>query len=110
MSEGRRGRRWTVTDAWGNPIYLTDERWEHICEQHPMLSGREADVRETIRKGRRRQDRLRAGKYFYQYPVTGLPGRATHIVAVVLFRFEPTEASDPVENNYVATAYPKRIR
>lgn len=33
--QGRQGRRWTVTDARGNPIYLTEERWEHICIQHP---------------------------------------------------------------------------
>ena len=24
------GIRWTVTDRYGNSIYLTDERWEHI--------------------------------------------------------------------------------
>lgn len=110
MSEGRAGRRWTVTDAWGNPIYLTDERWEHIRDGHPMLANREADVRETIRKGRRHQDAMRPGKYFYQFPVAGLPGRATHIEAVVLFRFESTDGDAPVENNYVATAYPTRRR
>jgi hypothetical protein len=29
------GRRWTVEDGEGNPVYLTDERWEHIVEGHP---------------------------------------------------------------------------
>jgi len=24
------GKRWTVYDRDGNPIYLTEERWEHI--------------------------------------------------------------------------------
>jgi uncharacterized protein YuzE len=26
------GRRWSVRDRYGNDIYLTDERWEHITE------------------------------------------------------------------------------
>ena len=25
---------WIVTDKWGNEIRLTDERWEHIIENH----------------------------------------------------------------------------
>jgi hypothetical protein len=31
------GRRWTVQDREGNPIYLTAERWQHIIEgnNHP---------------------------------------------------------------------------
>ncbi|HET7228389.1 MAG TPA: hypothetical protein VFJ16_00160 [Longimicrobium sp.] len=94
----------------GNPIYLTDERWEHIRMQHPVLADREAAVRETIRKGRRRQDAMKPGKYFYRHRVPDLPGRATHIVAVVLFRLDVSEDGVLVENNYVATAYPKHIR
>ena len=103
------GRRWTVTDARGNPIYLTDERWEHIRTRHPVLAAREEAVRETIRKGRRHQDALNPGKYFYHYAVEDLPGRATHIVAVVLFCFEETDGGAPAVNNYVTTAYPKEI-
>ena len=29
----------TVRDRWGNEIYLTDERWEHILERHEELTG-----------------------------------------------------------------------
>jgi hypothetical protein len=29
------GRRWEVRDRYGNDIYLTHERWEHIVE--PIL-------------------------------------------------------------------------
>jgi hypothetical protein len=28
------GKRWTVQDHYGYEIYLTEERWEHINEQH----------------------------------------------------------------------------
>lgn len=32
--------RWTVRDHYGNDIYLTHERWEHIVEpiNHPEMS------------------------------------------------------------------------
>ena len=26
------GQRWTVQDRYGNPLYLTVERWQHILE------------------------------------------------------------------------------
>jgi hypothetical protein len=31
--------RWTVQDKYGNSIYLTQERWEHIIEpiNHPEM-------------------------------------------------------------------------
>jgi hypothetical protein len=33
-------RRWIVTDREGNPIYLTEERWQHIIalDNHPEMS------------------------------------------------------------------------
>jgi len=33
------GRRWTVRDRYGNEIYLTQERWDHIIEStnHPEM-------------------------------------------------------------------------
>jgi hypothetical protein len=72
-----------VTDRWSNRITLTDERWQHIIEWHPELEGHEADVLETIRKGRRRQDPIDPQKYKYIYPVARLPFGLTHIVVVV---------------------------
>ena len=42
-----------------------DERWQHIIEWHPELEGFEADVLETIRKGRRRQDPIDAEVQIY---------------------------------------------
>ena len=34
------GRRWVVRDRYGNDIYLTQERWEHITGaiSHPEMS------------------------------------------------------------------------
>jgi hypothetical protein len=33
------GQRWTLRDRYGNDIYLTDERWEHITNprNHPEM-------------------------------------------------------------------------
>lgn len=33
------GRRWIERDNYGNDIYLTEERWEHITEptNHPEI-------------------------------------------------------------------------
>lgn len=47
------GKRWTVHDAYGNAIYLTQELWEHIIEpfNHPEMSDYEEHLKETIRRG-----------------------------------------------------------
>ncbi len=100
------GRRWTVADTKGNPIYLTEERWEHICDGHPEMMAYEAAVRETIRNGRRHQDALEPQKYYYQYAVSNLPGRRTHIEAIVLFRGFYDDEEVHTANNYVVTAIP----
>ncbi|MFI5263490.1 MAG: hypothetical protein ACHQM6_03140 [Candidatus Kapaibacterium sp.] len=34
----------------GNTIRLTDERWQHIIEEHPELQGKDRDVLHTIEK------------------------------------------------------------
>jgi hypothetical protein len=37
------GKRWSVYDRYGNPIYLTQERWQHIVAEnnHPEMIGYE---------------------------------------------------------------------
>jgi hypothetical protein len=104
------GRRWTVTDNAGKPVYLTDERWDHICEGHPELADDEAAVRETIRKGRRYQDAKNPQKYHYLLRVPSLPDANTHIEVVVLFRFGVSGENEAFPNNYVVTAYPVDLR
>jgi hypothetical protein len=105
------GRRWTVHDSYGNEIYLTHERWEHITESfnHPEMGNYEEHLRETIRQGRRRQDVLNPQKYRYVRAFGDLAKDNTHIVAIVLFRFGEGEAGGPVPNNYIVTAYQKEI-
>jgi hypothetical protein len=103
------GRRWTVRDRHGNEIYITDERWEHIVDGHPEMVDCEDALRDTIRSGQRRQEQLAPQKYRYAKAFSGLPFDNSHIVAVVLFRFEEGENGRPVSNNYIVTAFQKQI-
>ena len=105
------GRRWTVHDNYGNEIYLTNERWEHIITpyNHPEMSDYEEHLKEAIRRGRRRQDVLNPRKYRYTREFDGLSQDNTHIVAIVLFGFSEGVAGRPLPNNYVVTAYQQEI-
>ena len=64
------GIRWTVCDRYGNDVYLTQERWQHIVEPfyHPEMSGFERQLKETARSGMRKQDSLNPQKYRYIKP------------------------------------------
>lgn len=105
------GRRWVVRDRYGNDIYLTHERWEHIIEpiNHPEMSAYEEHLKETIRSGRRKQDLLNPRKYRYVQAFDDLTEDNTHIIAIVLFGFSEGPGGEPVPNNYVVTAYQKEI-
>jgi hypothetical protein len=103
------GRRWTVADADGNLVYLTEERWGHICRGHPVMAICEGFLRETIRRGRRRRDMADPQKYRYRLRVLNLPDGNTHIEAVVLFRVIVSDDDVDVANNYVVTAYTKDV-
>jgi len=41
----------SVTDPLGHEICLTDERWAHVCEEHPEMQAYESEVLETIQRG-----------------------------------------------------------
>jgi hypothetical protein len=103
--------RWCVTDRYGNEIYLTQERWEHITNplNHPAMKNYEDHLRETITHGKRKQNSLNPQKYRYTRQFDDLAEYNTHIVAVVLFRFRKSHDGKPVPNNYVVTAYQKEI-
>ncbi|MGH7595741.1 MAG: hypothetical protein ACREOI_05280 [bacterium] len=105
------GRRWIVRDRYGNEIYLTDERWEHIIEpiNHPEMSDYEEQLKETIRMGTRKQDVLNPRKYRYLKAFDRLAEYNTHIMAIVLFGFSVDETGHPVSNNYITTAFQKEI-
>ncbi len=105
------GRRWMVRDRYGNDIYLTHERWEHIVEpiNHPEMSAYEEHLKETIQSGRRKQDSLNPQKYRYVNAFDELAEDNTHIIAIVLFRFSEGPGGAPVPNHYIVTAYQKEI-
>jgi len=105
------GRRWTVQDRYGNDVYLTEERWNHITEpiNHPDMVEVEAELQETIREGTRKQDPLNPQKYRYSRAFNSLDDDNTHIVGIVLCRFSESESGHPAPNNYIVTAYQKEI-
>lgn len=104
--------RWSINDRYGNDIYLTYERWQHIIDSinHPEMKNYEEHLRTTIRSGRRRQDPLNPQKYRYIQRFNDLSSENTHIIAIVLFRFRVNSESNPTPNNYIVTAYQKQIR
>ncbi|MEZ4728436.1 MAG: hypothetical protein R3E79_14985 [Caldilineaceae bacterium] len=105
------GRRWIVTDREGNPIYLTEERWQHIIalDNHPEIQDFEEFLKITLRRGDRRQEPLNPRKYRYVYPFDGLPDGSNHVVAIVLFGFNVSATGQVTANNYITTAFFKHI-
>ena len=73
------------------------------------MSAYEEHLRETIQRGRRKQDPLNPRKYRYVKALDDLAGDNTHIIAIVLFKFGEGEAGELVRNNYIVTAYQKEI-
>ncbi|MEH2297409.1 hypothetical protein [Nostoc sp.] len=102
-------KRWSVYARYNNNIYITEERWEHIIdpENHPEIEECEDKLEETIRSGRRTQDPLNPQKYRYTQAFDDLPFGNTHIVTIVLCRFQEGKLGQPIPNNYVVTAYQK---
>ena len=95
-----------VQDQLGNTIYLTDERWHHICDEHPEMFGHRDLVLDTVRSGSRFQDSVRPQVYLYYRDYQRLPDANTTIVVVVYFG----ATADGAENNFVLTAYQIRRR
>lgn len=104
-------QRWTVQDRYGNKIYLTDERWQHITgsSNHPEMLDYEDYLQATIQSGRRRQDPLNLQKYRYSLEFDDLIEDNTHIVAIVLCRFTEGFEGKLHPNNYIVTAYQKAV-
>ncbi|MBE2201137.1 MAG: hypothetical protein IAE79_21160 [Anaerolinea sp.] len=103
--------RWSVFDHYGNEIYLTQERWQHIIDpiNHPEMDDFEEQLRETIRNGRRQQDALNPRKYRYTKAFAGLVDDNTHVVSIVLFGYGVGVSGEPLPKIYIVTAYQKEI-
>ena len=95
-----------VKDQLGHEIYLTNERWRHICEEHPEMQRYRKHVLETVRRGKRFQDSIRPNVYLYHREYQDLPYGNTTAVVVVHFGLYP----DGTENNFILTAYQIRRR
>jgi hypothetical protein len=106
------GRRWSVQDRYGNDIYLTQERWNHIIDEtnHPEMQAYEAYLKRTLRIGRRTQDALNPSKYRYVAFYEDLPGPVNTLVVIVLFGVDVDKFGHSSPNNYVVTAFLKHIR
>lgn len=106
------GKRWTICDRDGIPIYLTQERWEHIIAEtnHPEMADYEEHLQVAIKLGRRRQEPLNPRKYRYTCPFDDLPADTNHVVVIVLFGLDIDEYGRTIPNNYVATAFFKHIQ
>ena len=98
------GRESTL-DRWGNEIYLTDERWEHIVETHEEMTGCRDHIFTTIRTGKRRQDAFDSSKYKYTRGFNNLPMGFSHVVVVVKFSRRITPEGVDIPNNFILTAY-----
>ena len=94
-----------VQDRWGNEIYITDERWDHILERHEELEGLFDEVLQTLRQGRRRQEALDPNRYRYYRPCALLPPAFNHIVVAVVFRQQETAEGVLRANNFVTSAW-----
>lgn len=102
--------KWTVQDRWGNEIYLTEERWQHILESRPEMEPFLEKFLETIRSGHRRQDPLLPCKYFYNKRFDVLLPENNHLIAVVLFRLSNAADKSPQPNNFVVSGWMKYIK
>jgi hypothetical protein len=103
-------RRWTVRDRHGREIYITEERWKHIIEEHEELRGHFDDVLDAVHKGRRRQEPTDPRSYRYYWRCDGLPEGYTHIMVIVAFRFRILPDGTVEPNNFIVTAWGKARR
>lgn len=103
-------KKWTVQDRYGNTIYLTEERWQHILNSRPELEPLFDEFIETIRTGRRKQDALIPNEYRYAKRFDELLPENNHIVVVVIFKTLLDETGNYIPNNFVVTGWAKYIR
>ena len=94
----------SVSDRWGNEIYLTDERWAHIVETHDEMIDYRRHVLIAVRTGQRRQDPFDPAKYKYSKRFRDLAEGFTHLVVIVKFAWR-RGSEGVIANNFILTAY-----
>lgn len=95
----------TLQDRYGNTIYLTEERWNHILESRPEMKPFREQFLETIRTGRRRQEALIPNEYRYYKQFDELLPENNHIIVKVVFKTQVDEVGNYVPNNFVVTGW-----
>lgn len=90
-----------VQDKYGNVIYLTDERWEHIVERHPVLKDHKEKVLSVVRSSDHSRHDVKWNVFLYRKAFVEVSPLHTHIEVAVVF---DTKLGQP--NNFIVTAYP----
>ncbi len=98
-------RKWTIQDRYGNTIYFTEERWQHILESRPELEPYFDLFLETLRRGRRQQDSLIPNEYRYFQQFDELLPENSHLVMIVVFRRQLDDKGEYIANNFVVTGW-----
>ncbi len=88
MSEEQRE---TIASKNGIPIRLTEERWQHIVDEHAELLGLRAEVLQTVAE----PERILAGS---DGEILALRTQADHKVLVAIYR-------ELVDDGFVITAF-----
>lgn len=89
-----------IIDRYGNKIYLTDERWEHILDRHQEMLGLKAKIIKTLRTGHRKIEPLEPTIFTYFRFYNDLPDSYNMLIVVVKF---DTKKGKP--NNFVLTSF-----
>lgn len=79
--------RGEVQDRYGNTFSLTNERWEHIIENHPELEGLHDKVLNAVRSGARTRDLLSLDTFYCNKNFLNLLEDFDEIEVVVVFRW-----------------------
>ena len=98
-------KKWIVQDRYGNTIYLTEERWQHILESRPELEPYLEQFLATISTGHRRAEALIPNEYRYFKQFDELLPDNNHLIAKVVFRTQVDESGSYVPNNFVVTGW-----
>jgi hypothetical protein len=101
------GKLWIQSDRFGNEIYLTEERWQHIIDvdNHPEVEPYFDYIAETIRHGRRLQNPYDPNSYRYYLTFPDLPDQNNHLIVCVRFRWHSLPDGTLHEEKCVTTAY-----
>lgn len=97
----------SLKDKFGNQIYITDERWEHIHKRHPETIGYEKQIIKTVRSGDRSQLPLEPDVFKYKKSFNNLTEPHTQIVVIVKFSHKINQNRKATKNNFVITAFMK---